>query len=66
MDKHDPGVWGFAFVQVQTMDRAPWMGEIPWRPQGRAMPVNPAPTQPSTFVVEPWMLNDEDRATLNL
>ena len=44
MDKHYAGVAGFTFVQVQTMERTPWMGDIPWGPLGRATAYN-APKQ---------------------
>ncbi len=62
MDKHHAGISGFTFIQVQTMDREAWMGDIPWGPNGRAMPVNEAVMQPSEPPVALWMMNDEDRA----
>ena len=39
--------WEFRFLQVQTMDRTPWMGDIPWGPSGRARVWNPVSEQPA-------------------
>jgi len=54
MDKHYAGIAGFSFVQVQTMDREPWMGEIPWGPLGRKPMADPAPRKPSAPPGESW------------
>ena len=62
MDKHHALLAGFAFVQVQTMDREPWMGEIPWGPLGRGMVVTPAPQPPADAPIPAWRMNSEDRA----
>ncbi len=57
-DKHYALASGFRFIQVQTMDREPWMhtaeGALPWGKEGREMVVDETPRQPSAPPPDSW------------